>query len=340
MWTRTLSTTISTKSSAMAGLSHGGRSHRAGPPAADRERDQQPRRETTDMGEEGHAAADPRFPEGGETGDQLEHEPEAQDQERRNLDELVEEAEEHERQDPRARIQDHVRPQRRGDRPRGADQRHRGARRDRDVSERRHDPAQQVETEERRPAQAVLDVVPEDPEIEHVADEVQPAGMEEQAGHDAGGTWTGRFAKEVDRNETVVPEEPVQPGLAAAGNDAELPGEGDAAGGDEEERDQRRPARWICVAERDQGAADVREGTGPEPAPPDGWGLPAGSSAICVRTAGRSESRPIQYMVGGPSPSGSGTTYIARTTFQPVWPPARRYCSMNVPVALSRATTR
>ena len=66
------------------------------------------------------------------------------------------------------------------------------------VGDRRDDAAQQVEEHEARRAQAVFDVVAEDPEEEHVAAEVQPPAVQEHR-HDDGevhvlapGTTSGR----------------------------------------------------------------------------------------------------------------------------------------------------
>ena len=44
--------------------------------------------------------------------------------------------------------------------------------------------ADQVEDQEPEPPEAVLDVVPEDPQVEHVAEQVQPAAVEELARHE------------------------------------------------------------------------------------------------------------------------------------------------------------
>src|SRR5215207_9490985 len=93
MWTRTLSTTISTSSGsnggsslAMPGLSHARRAGRpAGTPAArgrpraDDDAARHAGHEAPDMGEEGDAALGAGQPERAEPVDQLEDEPEAQD---------------------------------------------------------------------------------------------------------------------------------------------------------------------------------------------------------------------------------------------------------------------
>ena len=56
-----------------------------------------------------------------------------------------------------------------------------GVRRHGDLGQRRRDPAAEVEEQERDAAEPVLDVVREDPQVEQVAHEVQPAAVEELA---------------------------------------------------------------------------------------------------------------------------------------------------------------
>ena len=96
-----------------------------------------PEREAADVGEERDAALGLGDAQRGEAVDQLEHEPEAEDDDRRHLDELVEEAEEHERRDARPREQHQVRAQHRRDRAGRADRRDGRGRVDRDLGERR-----------------------------------------------------------------------------------------------------------------------------------------------------------------------------------------------------------
>ena len=65
--------------------------------------------EAADVGEERDAAVRLDQPDRGEPVDELEHEPEAQHDDRRHVDQLVEEAQEHQRRDPGAREEDDVR---------------------------------------------------------------------------------------------------------------------------------------------------------------------------------------------------------------------------------------
>src|SRR5688572_28078571 len=102
MWTRTLSTTISISPSSMRRLSHGGRRHRpAAADPADDEAHERPEHEPTDVGEEGDPAADIGHAQGCDAVDELEHEPEHEHDDRGDIDELIEEPEEHERGDAR-----------------------------------------------------------------------------------------------------------------------------------------------------------------------------------------------------------------------------------------------
>src|SRR6185436_16579398 len=137
MWTRTLSTTISTRplraagsSLAMLGLSHAGPAGRPEPAhrprAADRPTDEphdQPENEPADVGEEGDLRRGGLRAERGDPAQQLQDEPEPEQDDRRHLEQLEEEAEEHDRQDAGSRIQHEVRAEDRGDRARGADDR-------------------------------------------------------------------------------------------------------------------------------------------------------------------------------------------------------------------------
>src|SRR6478752_2185246 len=179
MWTRTLSTTISTSpfrargsSLAMAGLSHAEFVERpgwarlaGGPDHPDDRRDPGSGHEPPDVLEQGDSAVRGRDAERRKAVDQLEDEPHPQHDQGRHLEQLVEEAEIDQRQDAGPWVEDQVGAEDGGDRPGGADDRdgRRGV--DPDLGDRRHRPAEQVEQQEADPAEAVLDVVAEDPEI-------------------------------------------------------------------------------------------------------------------------------------------------------------------------------
>ena len=127
------------------------------------------------------------MPERGQAVDQLEDEPEAEHDDRRDVDELVEEAEEDERRDPGTREEHEIGPERRRDRAGRADRRDGRGRVDGDLRQAGQRAAEQVEAEEPEPPEAVLDVVAEDPQVQHVAEQVQPAAVQELAGHERRG---------------------------------------------------------------------------------------------------------------------------------------------------------
>ena len=108
-------------------------------------------------------------------------EPEAQDEHRRDLDQLVEEAEEDERQDPGPREQHEVRAEDRRDRARRADHRDLRRRVDQDLGQRPRRRRRRDRTRRTRRGRAVLDVVAEDPEIDHVAGDVDQVHVQEHA---------------------------------------------------------------------------------------------------------------------------------------------------------------
>ena len=87
--------------------------------------------------------------------------------------------------------QQEIRPQHGCDGAAGADVRNAGIRdaaelqRHEGLQRGRGNAAQEVPDQETHPAQRVLDVVPEDPEEEHVAEDVLPARVHEHPGEDA-----------------------------------------------------------------------------------------------------------------------------------------------------------
>src|SRR5215212_4513093 len=134
MWTRTLSTTISTSpfracgsSLAMLELSHAElverprRTRSRTTASPDDSSDCGAGNEPADVRKERDAARRAGSAEGRKAADQLENEPEAEHDDGRNLEELVEEPEEDEAEHARPRVQHDVRAEDRRDRPRGAD---------------------------------------------------------------------------------------------------------------------------------------------------------------------------------------------------------------------------
>ena len=81
------------------------------------------------------------------------------------------------------------------------------------------------------------------------------------------------------------------------------------------------------------------EPDGPGPGELEAVGFSAGSSTFS-RMAVMTESFVAQTRVAGSPSSWPGMTYIPRMSCQAGLAPASRYCSRNVPLALSYATTR
>ena len=187
MWTRTLSTTISTSSSpAMAGLSHAGRGGRPpGRRAPGRPGGGRPSAPATKPPMWAKIATPPECldqPERGEPVDDLEDEPEAEHEDRRDVDELVEEAEEDQRRDARPRVEHHVGAERRRDRartPRSSGSSRSGPSRPGRAPRRRRRRGRTAGTGPRPMRSSTL--FAEDPQVEHVAQEVQPAAVQELA---------------------------------------------------------------------------------------------------------------------------------------------------------------
>jgi hypothetical protein len=150
--------------------------------------------------EVGDAAVRPRRAEVEVAEEDLLDEPEAEDQQRRELDDRDEEDDEDQRHDAGGWEQDQVAAEHARDRPRGTDVRHGRVRPDRDLERRRGEPAEQVEDQELDRPHRVLDVVAEDPQEQHVAAEVQQAAVHEHRGEDGhpGRRRRGRAALDRD----------------------------------------------------------------------------------------------------------------------------------------------
>src|SRR6185503_4150879 len=107
------------------------------------------------------------------------------------------------------------------------------------LAERGGDTAQQIEGQEPAVSHAVLDVIAEDPEIEHVAGDVQKAAVEKHRGDD-------RYPREVRRNQAVGEDEVVD--VVA---ERELIQKHQRIDDDQRDGDVRRRARGDDVAEWD-----------------------------------------------------------------------------------------
>ena len=122
-----------------------------------------------------------RDPQRREPFDELDHDEEADDDDGRQLHDGDEDPEEDEGADPRSWREDEVRAEHAGDRARRAEHRRR---RHEALPDRGDDPAEQIEEQVRCAPEPRLDVVAEDPEIEHVADDVQPSAVQEHVRHE------------------------------------------------------------------------------------------------------------------------------------------------------------
>ena len=158
----------------------------------------------------------------------------------------------------------------------------RGGRVDGDLREAGQRASDEVEEEEPHPTEPVLDVVPEDPQVEHVAPEMQPAAVQELAGQQGRRLHRqeppvvpGR--RQVGRDDAPGADEGVEGPVAAARHQPELPGERDDTGDDEGDRDEGRPPGRIGVPKRDHGARPVRAS----------WSTSGSSWRACSRRGSR-----------------------------------------------------
>ena len=115
---------------------------------------------------------------------ELRQEPEAEEDEGRDLHRLGEETEPEQGHDPGVRVEEEVGAEHPGDRAARADHRHVRGRVGGDVRSGGRRAADQVEGEKARVAGRVLDVVAEDPEKDHVAEQVQHPAVQEHRGRD------------------------------------------------------------------------------------------------------------------------------------------------------------
>src|SRR5439155_6271494 len=140
------------------------------------------------MGEEGDTTAELRVQDREASVPELEHDPDAEEPDGGNLAEEDEEEEQEAGQHLCAREEHEVRAEDGSDRTARADvgdarvARVRELERDVGLNSGRDQPADQVPEQEADSSEGVLDVVPEDPEEEHVPADVQPASVHEHRG--------------------------------------------------------------------------------------------------------------------------------------------------------------
>jgi hypothetical protein len=109
---------------------------------------------------------------------ELHDEPESQDDHGWNFNHLDEYEYGDKGEDPREWIRNKVRAQHAGDRATGPDAGNRTVAIQNRMDNSRADSAQKIEYEEGEMSQAVLDVVAKNPQVPHVADDVQPAAVQ------------------------------------------------------------------------------------------------------------------------------------------------------------------
>src|SRR5687768_4082938 len=102
--------------------------------------------------------------------DHLNHDPEAENDNRGNVSDTTT----REHPDPVSWEEDEISAQYAADSSRSADGRNAGARSEEDVSKRRRKATGQIEDEEANRAHYLLEVVSENPQIQHIAAEVHP----------------------------------------------------------------------------------------------------------------------------------------------------------------------
>jgi hypothetical protein len=147
---------------------------------AERNDEQEPDEEPADVGEEGDAAA--RLLVRGvsaDSGEELSDEPQADHDEGGRADREEEEPERDQREHARARPDEDVRAEDPGYRARGSDDGDGGVDVEDDVEQRGAYPADEIEDQETYTAEPIFDVVPEDPEEEHVESEMEDVRVHE-----------------------------------------------------------------------------------------------------------------------------------------------------------------
>src|SRR5262249_20782396 len=116
--------------------------------------------------------------------DELEYEPLPDDDDGGQVKEHTEDEDRHQAEYLRSRIEPDIRAHQPGYRAARADRWDRGTRIADDVQRRRAEAAEQVEQDKTPLAQHVLDIVAEDPQVEHVPTDMEPVGVQEHGRED------------------------------------------------------------------------------------------------------------------------------------------------------------
>ena len=223
---------------------------------------------------------------------------------------------------------------------------------------RRRHAAREVEQQERDAAEAVLDVVGEDPQVEQVAQQVQPPAVEELAGDERRGLLRQVVAAPPGRGQVGRHDAPcvdergrARPRRPLASRPSST-GERDDARDDDADRDHRRPARRVRVAQRDHGRGGrygflVGFGVGfgfvvafgLADGAPDGLG-----DGLAVASSGTASSDRLVEAVGRDPPARSPALGVRARDHAPcrAGPPSRargrpsRYCALYAPLIAVR----
>jgi len=227
------------------------------PVSTEKDDQQHPGDEAADVGEVGHAAGALQVAGVHRCGteEELHHDPKAEEEDRRDLADGDEDEDRNQRGHPLLRIEHDVGAEHAGNRPRGTDRRHARRGIHHRVGQRGDQAAREIEEEVSGVPEAILDVVAEDPEVEHVPAEVQPPAVKKHR-HEHGDDVRQQRAGQVP--ETRRNEGDVEQHRLDLRPEGDLPEKHQHVDDDEDDVDHRRGASRVVVSEREQAAILLR----------------------------------------------------------------------------------
>ena len=113
---------------------------------------------------------------------QLDREPDAQENPRREHNDLYEHEQGKQGNNQRPRVQQHIGPHHSGDCTAGADRRDQRVGVEPQMSNTRSNTGSQIENQIRQVSQSIFDVISKDVQKSHIAEEMHPATVQEDAG--------------------------------------------------------------------------------------------------------------------------------------------------------------